>query len=38
MQEKIGKKENEKERKEERNCFLSLYLVEEKSEKKENRR
>ena len=26
------------ERKEERNCFLSLYLIEEKSEKKENRR
>ena len=43
MQEKIekkenGKKENEKERKEERICFLSLCLVEEKFEEKENRR
>ena len=38
LQEKIGGKENERERKEERNCFLLLCLVGEKSEKKENRR
>ena len=43
MQEKIGKKENgekenRKERKVERNYFLPLCLVREKSEKKENKR
>ena len=43
MQEKVGEKENEEkenreERKEERNCFLLLCLVGEKSEKKENMR
>ena len=39
LQEKIrekenGEKENKEERKDETNCFLPLYLVEEKSEKK----
>ena len=43
LQEKIGKKENgekenKKERKDERNYSLSLCLVGEKIEKKENRR
>ena len=38
MQEKIGKKENGKERKKKRNYFLNLCLVREKNEKKENRR
>ena len=38
MQEKIGKKENNEERKEKRIYFVSLYLVEKKIKKKENMR